>query len=44
MDRRLPRLVPPVGGKRNPEENVTNNVTNENPRKKTFSLDTTKEG
>jgi hypothetical protein len=33
-----------VGGKRNPEENVTDNVTNENPRKKTFSHDTTKEG
>jgi hypothetical protein len=33
-----------VGGKRNPEENVTNSETNENPRKKTFSRDTTKEG
>jgi hypothetical protein len=33
-----------VGGKRNLEENVTNSETNENPRKKTFSCDTTKEG
>jgi hypothetical protein len=33
-----------VGGKRNPEENVTNSETNENPRKKTFSRDTTKKG
>jgi hypothetical protein len=32
------------GGKRNPEENVTDSETNENPRKKTFSCDTTKEG
>jgi hypothetical protein len=30
-----------VGGKRNPEENVTDNETNENHRKKTFSRDTT---
>jgi hypothetical protein len=33
-----------VRGKRNPEENVTDNETNDNPRKKTFSRDTTKEG
>jgi hypothetical protein len=33
-----------VGGKRNPEENVTDSETNENPRKKTFIRDTTKEG
>jgi hypothetical protein len=33
-----------VGQKRNPEENVTKNETNENHRKKTFSRDTTKEG
>jgi hypothetical protein len=33
-----------VEGKRNPEENVTDNETNENPRKKTFSRDTTEEG
>ena len=33
-----------VGGKRNPEENVTDSETNENPRKKTFSHDTSKEG
>jgi hypothetical protein len=33
-----------VGGKRNPEENVTNSETNENPRKRAFSHDTTKEG
>jgi hypothetical protein len=33
-----------VGGKRKPEENVTDSETNENPRKRTFSRDTTKEG
>jgi hypothetical protein len=33
-----------LGGKRNPEENETGNVTNENPRKKTFSRDMTKQG
>jgi hypothetical protein len=33
-----------VGGKRKPEENVTDSETNENPRKKTFSRDSTKEG
>jgi hypothetical protein len=31
-----------VGRKRNPEENVTDSETNENPRKKTFSRDTAK--
>jgi hypothetical protein len=43
----VPRIRPQqecVGGKRNPEENVTDNETNENPRKKTFSRDTAKEG
>jgi hypothetical protein len=29
---------------KNPEENVTDSETNENPRKKTFSRDTHKEG
>jgi hypothetical protein len=33
-----------VGGKRNPEENVTDSETNENPRKKTFRRDTAKDG
>jgi hypothetical protein len=33
-----------AGGKRNPEENVSDSETNENPRKKAFSHDTTKEG
>jgi hypothetical protein len=33
-----------VGGKRSPEENVTDSETNENPQKKAFSCDTTKEG
>jgi hypothetical protein len=33
-----------VEGKRKPEENVTDSETNENPQKKTFSRDTTKEG
>jgi hypothetical protein len=33
-----------VQGKRNPEKNVTDDETNENPRKKTFSRDTAKEG
>jgi hypothetical protein len=33
-----------VGRKRNPEENVTENETNENHPKKTFSRDTAKEG
>jgi hypothetical protein len=33
-----------VGWNRNSEENVTEDETNENPRKKTFSRDTAKEG
>jgi hypothetical protein len=33
-----------VGEKRNPEENVTDSESNENPRNKAFSHDTTKEG
>jgi hypothetical protein len=33
-----------VGWNRNPNRNVTEDETNENPRKKTFSRDTTKEG
>jgi hypothetical protein len=33
-----------IGGKRNPDEKVTDSDTNENPQKKTFSRDTTKEG
>jgi hypothetical protein len=43
----VPRIRPQqeyVGGKRNPEENVTVSETNENPRKKAFSRDTAKEG
>jgi hypothetical protein len=43
----VPRIRPQqecVGWKRNREENVTDSETNDNPRKKAFGSDTTKEG